>query len=312
MALKRKIVAVDSGAFNTKGKSNVGDVLYNTKYSPRHTDAGMLGENTYNTTINGKELTIGNTALRTDKREGKHTDIHIWSTLTSIALLRGDADEIILGYGESYNKYVQDEQKKAIQSRLLGRHKVEIQSENGKMETHEFEIVTVHVLPEGTGHILSNLKANLGVKYVFDWGGSTVNFLEVINGRPSENSISFPFGVHNVNAIVGDRISKAGLGTFSDSQIKDWVSNKCTNKDIQKIIDEVIDDQLYKIDDKLAGFNIDLHDYLEVSFTGGTTSLFDSQIRKHYACARIEQNCLTGNVQGFYEYMRLKYGSQAK
>lgn len=312
MALKRKIIAVDSGAFNTKGKSDVGEVLFNTKYSRRHTDAGMLGEDTYNVTINGKELTIGNTALYNDKNEGKHSDPHIWSALTAIALLRGDADEIILGYGESFNMYAQDKQKKAIQDKLMGDHKVVIENKNGKKEIHEFKIVLVHVLPEGTGHILSNLKANLGVKYVFDWGGSTINFLEVINGRPSENSKSFPFGVHNVNALAGDAISKAGLGYFQDAQIKEWVENGCPNKDIQKEIDYIIEEQLYRIDDKLAGFSINLHNYLEVSFTGGTTSLFESQIRKHYTCAKIESKCLRGNVDGFYDYMRLKYGSQAR
>ena len=160
MALKRKIIAVDSGAFNTKGVSDIGEVLFNTKYSARHTDAGYLGEDTYNVTINGKELTIGNNATRTDKREGKHTDIHIWSALTAVAHLRGDADEIILGYGESFNKYVQDEQKKLIADKLVGKHTVEIENSKGQKEVHTFEIVLVHVLPEGTGHILSNLRAN--------------------------------------------------------------------------------------------------------------------------------------------------------
>lgn len=312
MALKRKIVAVDSGAFNTKGVSDVGEVLFNTKYSPRHTDAGYLGDDTYNVTINGKELTIGNTATRADKREGKHTDVHIWSTLTAVALLRGGASEIVLGYGESYNKYVQDEQKKQIINRLIGKHVVEIENKNGQKEVHSFEIVLVHILPEGTGHILSNLRANLGVKYVFDWGGSTINFLEVINGRPTENSQSFPFGVHNVNALAGSAISKAGLGTFTDAQVKEWVEKGCPNRDIQREIDYVIEEQLHKIDDKLYGLNINLHDYIEVDFTGGTTELFKSQIREHWACSRIQPECVKSNVRGFYEYMRLKYGSQAK
>ena len=278
MALNRKIIAVDSGAFNTKGVSDIGEVLFNTKYSPRHTDAGYLGESTYNVTIDGKELTIGNNATRSDKKEGKHTDINIWSALTAVALLRGDADEIILGYGESFNKYVQDEQKKLITNRLVGKHTVEIENNNGMKEVHSFEIVLVHVLPEGTGHILSNLRANLGVKYVFDWGGSTINFLEVINGRPSELSQSFPFGVHNINALASSAISKANLGTFSDAQVKQWVENGCPNRDIQREIDYVIEEQLYKIDDRLAGFNINLHEYLEVDFTGGTSELFKSQI----------------------------------
>ena len=58
MALKRKIVAVDSGAFNTKGVSDIGEVLFNTKYSPRHTDAGYLGEDTYNVTVDGNDYTV--------------------------------------------------------------------------------------------------------------------------------------------------------------------------------------------------------------------------------------------------------------
>ena len=312
MALKRKIIAVDSGAFNTKGVSDIGEVLFNTKYSARHTDAGYLGEDTYNVTINGKELTIGNNATRTDKREGKHTDIHIWSALTAVAHLRGDADEIILGYGESFNKYVQDEQKKLIADKLVGKHTVEIENSKGQKEVHTFEIVLVHVLPEGTGHILSNLRANQGVKYVFDWGGSTINFLEVINGRPTESSQSFPFGVHNINALAGSAISKANLGTFSDAQIKEWVEKGCPNRDIQREIDYVLEEQLYKIDDKLSGFNINLHDYLEVDFTGGTTELFKSQIKQYWACARIQPECVMSNARGFYEFMRLKYGSQAR
>lgn len=311
MALK-KIIAIDSGAFNTKGKSDIGDVLFNTKYSPRHSDTGMLGEDTYNATIDGEHVTIGNSALRTDKSEGKDSPLHIWSTLSSIALLRGGAKDIILGYGESFNKYSNEEHKNSLIKLLKGEHTVELESKNGKKELHEFTISLVHILPEGTGHILSNLKANMGVRYVIDWGGSTINFLEVINGRPTENSVSFPFGVHNINSLVWSKLSKNGLGNFSEAQIKEWVSDGCPNKKIQQVIDEVIDDQLYKLDDALAGFNINLHDYLEVAFTGGTTLLFESQIRKYYKCAKIENDCLTGNVNGFYEYMRLKYGSQAK
>lgn len=311
MSLKRKIIAIDSGASNTKGTSDVGDILYSTKYSPRHTDAGYLGENTFNVTIDGKSMTIGNNATRVDKTEGKDSDIHIWSALTAIALLRGDAEEILLGYGESFNKYGQDEHKQKIINRLNGEHTVEVENTKGKKEVHKFNIILTHILPEGTGHILQNLRANMGLKYAFDWGGSTINFLEILNGRPTENSLSFPFGMHNIVAQAKLAIAKANLGTFTETQIKEWIEKGCANRDIQREIDYVIEEQLYKIDSELSGLNINLHDFLEVDFTGGTCQLFQSQIKAHWSCARILPECIMNNVKGFYEYMRLKYGNQA-
>lgn len=301
----KKVVAIDAGKFNLKGKSEVGDVLFNTKFSLGHTDESLLGKGTYNVTIGDKELTIGNNASFGDKKEGKASDVHVWSTLTAVALLRGDATKIILMYGESYNKYVQKEHKKLIKERFQGKHKIEV---NGVV--HEFEITLCHVLPEGLGHILSNLSAYMGVQYVIDWGGATVIFMEVLNGVPQPDKChSFLIGVNNVNAIIASKLSKSGLGTHSENQIKEWVEDGCSNKAIQQIIDNVITEQLYKLDDKLNGFGIDLHEFLKVTFIGGTSQLLSSQIKKHYECAEIYSKCLTANVDGFWEYGRLKFGN---
>lgn len=312
MALKnRKVVAVDSGAYHTKGKSSVGSVMFRTKYTNKHTDLGMANENTYNVTINGKKLTIGDSAKYEDVGEGKDSDLHIESTLTSVALLRGDAKEVVLIYGESFNMYRNEEQKELIKNRLLGKHEVTIESKNGSVEVHKFEITLVHILPEGVGHILMDLRNNQGVKYVWDWGGSTVNFLEVINGIPSDNSRSFELGMHNLTGSVEDAISKAGFGRRPEQLVKTWIENGCPDRDIQSIIDDVLDEQLYKIDHELRKNNINLQKFHEVTFIGGTSQLFSKQIRERYACAILYPKCLTANVDGFYEYGRLKYGNQA-
>lgn len=312
MALKnRKIVAVDSGAYNTKGKSSVGSVMFRTKYTRRHSDLGMANENTYNVTINGKEFTVGDSAREEDVSEGKDSELHILSTLTSVALLRGDAKEIILMYGESFNMYRNPEQKKRIENLLMGKHTVTIESKNGSKETHEFEIVTVHILPEGIGHILTDLRNNQGVKYVWDWGGSTVNFLEVINGIPSDNSRSFELGMHNLTGSVEDAISKAGHGRQPEQLVKSWIEGGCPDRNIQMVIDDTLDEQLYKIDHELRKNSINLQKFHEVTFIGGTSQLFTKQIRERYACAVVYPKCLTANVDGFYEYGRLKYGNQA-
>lgn len=307
--MKKKAIGMDSGAFNTKAISDVGQLVFNTKYSEGYTDEGLLDEGTFNVSIDGKPYTIGNKAEYMDTREGKDSEVHILCTLTAIAKLKGDAEQIYLGYGESFNRYVNANQKEKIKNKLEGKHIVEFLNE-GELETHEFEIVLVHILPEGLGHILSNLKSNLGLKYVIDWGGSTMNYLEVLNGKPTENSKSFTLGSYNIFALAGDAISKKGLGNFTRNQIKLWVENRCPNQNIQTVIDTTIQKQLRKIDDSLMPFGINLHDLIEVDFTGGTSSLFNSQIKAYYKSAKMVDEPLMSNVKGFHEYMRLKYSKQ--
>lgn len=306
MSNKKIIITVDSGASNTKAKSEVGTLLYATKVTEGFT-TGFLGENTFNVEVDGVRMTIGDKAEYADKREGKDTNTHIWSTLVSVAKLRGDAEKVVLGYGESYNKYVQDEQREAIKSKLEGEHTV-IFYEGNKVIEHRFTIELVQILPEGLGHILMDLENNLGIKYVLDWGGSTVNFLEVHDGQPTrKNSTSFQLGSYNIYAEVKKSLSQKSLGNHSPLQVKNWVDNGCDNIDIQQVIDDVVKDKLKEIDSELDGLGINLHEFLEVEFIGGTAKLFSKQIKSHYKCAKLVDKPLTCNVEGFYEYMRLVY-----
>lgn len=300
----KKVVAIDAGKFNLKGKSDIGELLFNTKYSFGHTDTDMLGVNTFNIIFEGEEYTIGNNATFSDKNEGKDTKVHIMSTLSAVALLSGGAEEIILMYGESFNKYMNAEHKRKLKSKLEGRHTITV---DGKAYT--FTITLCHILPEGMGHILSNLKAYQGVQYTLDWGGTTVIFIKSINGRPdTEVSKSFHLGMHNICAIATDKIDKAGIGKYDSDLVDQWIKEGCKDMRIQKIINMVIKEQLLKIDDKLSGFGINLHEYLDVTFIGGTSDLFQSQIKEHYACARLYSDPLRANVNGFYEYGRMKFG----
>lgn len=302
--MMKKVVAVDAGKRNLKGRSDIGELLFNTKYSFGHTDDDMLGGNTFNIIFEGEEFTIGNNATFSDKNEGKDTKVHIMCTLSAVALLSGGAEEIILMYGESFNKYTNAEHKRKLKSKLEGRHTIVV---DGKSYT--FTITLCHILPEGMGHILCNLKAYQGVQYTLDWGGTTVIFIKTINGRPdTEVSKSFHLGMHHINATIADRLDKAGIGKYDGDLIDQWIKEGCKDMRIQKIIDIVIKEQLLKIDDRLAGFGINLHDYLDVTFIGGTSEQFQSQIKEHYACARLYSDPLRANVNGFYEYGRIKFG----
>ena len=186
MTKSQVTMGIDSGASGTKAKSPFGSLMFATKMTEGFTQ-GMLGENTFNATIDGVDLTIGDKAEISDRKEGKDTDLHIYTTLVAAAKLRGDAEEVLIGYGESFNKYMQPKQKERIKQRLEGEHTV-IFYNGEEVEEHRFTIKLVHLLPEGLGTILCDLENNLGVKYIVDWGGSTVNFLEVFDGQPTLNS----------------------------------------------------------------------------------------------------------------------------
>ena len=306
MTNTKKIIAIDAGKFNLKGKSDIGELIFNTKYSEHETDAELLGEKTYNVSYKGKKYTVGNNATIPDMNEGKDSEVHILSTLTAIALLRGEAKEIVLMYGESFNKYSNPDHKRRLKSLFEGEHTITVGS-----HTHTFTINLCHILPEGIGHILCDMETYKGVQYTVDWGGTTAIFIKTMNGRPDMDiSASFHLGMHNINAIVSRELIKAGIGRYDMDMIGEWIQNGCDfNSDIQRIIDETVKQQLLKIDKELSGFGINLHVYQQgITFIGGTSQLFQSHIRKHYKYSNIHKNCLKANVNGFYEYGVAKYG----
>ncbi|MFR2314901.1 hypothetical protein [Terrisporobacter sp.] len=301
---KKKVIAIDAGKFNLKGRSDLGVLVYNTKYTFENTDADMLGAKTYNIKYRGEEYTIGDNATYSDKNEGKDSLVHVICTLTSISLLRGDATDIILMYGESFNKYINPIHKRLLKSIFEGEHTITVGDEE-----HTFNINLCHILPEGMGNVLCNMDAYKGVRYQVDWGGTTVIFMKTINGRPDADVCrSFHLGMHNLAAIIEDKLIKAGQGRHEIAKIDEWIREGCEDIEKQKIINSVIKEQLLKIDDKLSAFGINLHEYLEVTFIGGTAQLFQSQIKAHYKCARIYHDCLMANVNGYYEYGIAKYG----
>ena len=71
----KRVLAIDNGKMNMKGKSEEKEIYYLNKYSEGHTD--LRGENTYNVTYDEKNYTVGNNAKNSDKLEGKASEGHI-------------------------------------------------------------------------------------------------------------------------------------------------------------------------------------------------------------------------------------------
>lgn len=298
-----QVVAVDAGKYNSKGKSNRGTCLFRTKYSMGYSDPNTLGENNFNVIYEGKEYTIGEQGTESDKNEGKESLIHKMATLVALSKLAEDDKDIILIYGESFNKYANEDHRKQLEKMYLGEHKILINEEE-----YKFNIKEVHILPEGIGHILQDIVNNLGVQYVADWGGTTFNFLKVVNGAPDKSlSTSFKLGMHNMISILRSKIAKEGIGDFEEDLIQNWIDTKAPKNEIQKIIDDTIEEQFLKIENRLAPLGINLAELPKITFVGGTSEMFKSIITKKYEGAEVHRNCLFATVEGLYEFGRLKY-----
>lgn len=318
-AEERLIIAIDNGKMNMKIKCGDEEIVYKNRFSIGHTDdENLLGEYTYNVTYKNQDYTIGDNAKKSDKNEGKGSQEQIVQALTAITRFIKPIEKrpIYIMYGESVDYYFRDDQKESIKNSLEGNHTIQVND-----ETYMFNVELVQVLPEGIGYILENLSDLLGVQYVVDIGGGTINFLTVDNGRPSpEDSFSYLLGVNNILAKSISQIKrKTTMGALPDKMLLSFIMNpdSCQNKELRSIIDQVITEQFKELDDKLAGVDINIHDYLKaqrVYFVGGGAELFRNFLEKYYhseVCNQVVvDEPLFANVRGFYAYGVSKFALQ--
>lgn len=311
---KKKIIAIDNGKMNMKAKHSEVELCYLNKYSKKLTDdENLLGKDTYNVTYKGNNYTIGANGKTSDRNEGKASDFHMVQALTAITrFIEPDCKEdIYLMYGESVDMYFNNKHKIDIKTKLEGKHTVYV---NGV--AYNFNIEYVQILPEGIGCILQDLEKYAGVQYVVDIGGGTINFLKVVNGRPEPDSCrSFLLGVNNIISEVQTELKRTGFGTYDEDLIRQYLTTReCPNVAVLKKMDELVLEQLEKLDETLAVRDINIHNLLKVHpvmFVGGGSELCKEHINKYYrsevADSLVVEDALMANVRGFYEYGIAKF-----
>lgn len=310
------IIAIDNGKSNMKALCGNKELIYANKYSLGHTDEQINGENTFNVTYDGKEYTIGDKANHSDKLEGKASLPHVISCLTAITrfIKANEKENIIIVYGESVDMYYNKNQKEKIKEELEGKHKISVDGIE-----YSFMIETVHILPEGIGHILQDLENNSGIQYVVDLGGTTMNFLSVIDGRPDEEkSFSEGLGKHNIVAKLKKALKKTPIGNIPNDLVEQYLEKGSSSEEIEKIRKEVIIEHFKIMDERLAEYEMDLHTLLEhypVTFIGGTSKLLEKEIKIYYKAengrkATIYDSPLMANARGFHAYGIAKYGDK--
>lgn len=306
---KRKVIAIDCGKKNLKAMGDVDIIkIYRNKLSLGSSE--IVDDNSWNVLFEAADYTVGDVGKYSYKKEGKCSPEHKIQSLTAITRFldsKEKNDDIVVIYGESTDFYYKAGQRDSIKKMLEGRHRIMVDEEN-----FEFNVSTVHVLPEGIGHILTDLEKYLGIQIVVDMGGKTINFLYVDNGCPIEDfSFSEPLGMSYIITQVDKSLRKCGE-YLDERMIEEHILNRDAAPDlIRSRINEVFYKLLDKFDDILEDRGIDIHSYVKnkkVSFTGGTVASFEDLIEDHYGKnANIVENPLTSNVEGFYAFGVAKY-----
>lgn len=312
--MSTKLIAIDNGKMNLKAKHGNKEICYLNKYSKKLTDdENLLGKNTYNVSYKGSNYTIGANGRTSDRNEGKASKYHIIQALTAITrFIEPDCkDNICLMYGESVDMYFNNSHKIDIKTKLEGRHTVYV---NGV--AYNFNVEYVQILPEGIGHILQDLDKYIGVQYVVDIGGGTINFLKVVNGRPEPDVCrSFLLGVNNIISEIQTNLKRAGYGAYDEDLISQYLTTReCPNVSVLKKMDELVLEQLEKLDETLAVRDINIHNLLRVhpvTFIGGGSQLFKEHINRYYKSEvtdnLVVKDALMANARGFYEYGVAKF-----
>lgn len=320
------VLAIDNGKMNMKGKYGLRDedeICYLNRYSEGHTDdQSLLGKNTWHVTYGNLKYTIGANADYSDREEGKSSEPHIIQALTAITrMIKPDEKrDICLIYGESVDMYFRTGHKEEIKRLLERTHVITV---NG--ETYTFTIKVAHVLPEGIGFIFAGEKPLLGMQYICDIGGGTINWITVNNGRPiKDKSRSYMLGVNDIVnncSITSKRSDK--LKPLDEELIFEYLNYRenCKNQELLNTLDTLMDNQLKQLDISLAKDGVNIKNILEshnVYFIGGGSTLLKEHIDKHYnvnMCtadsprAIVVEDALKANVRGFYTFGVVKYGA---
>lgn len=315
-----KIISVDNGKALAKAVCSRQELIYENRYKDGHTDDLTEGNETFNVTYQNKEILIGKQGSNYDPSEGKATEFHKISTLTSITrFLEPDTmTNVVLLYGESVDLYYDKNNKDAIVEMLLGEHEITVEDYEGE-KNYKFNIIKVQVMPEGIGHILQDLETYCDMQYVVDFGGTTVNFLSVIDGVPErDSSFSMPLGKNHILSDLGTEIKRAGFNNTPDRLIRLYFEKGANIDEINKIIKKVKKQAFDNIENNITTkLNTNIRKLLQqgfpVTFVGGTSKLLKNDILEYFSTIKgiaptIKVDAPTSNVWGMLAFGEAKFG----
>lgn len=279
-----QIVAVNSGNFNTKVKSIVGETLFPTRITENEDAIRYI---TDKNTI----LSVGEGYPDIDQLKSESM-VHRLCTLYSIATMSNLSDLIIvtcLPVNQFKNHTIREKYKQS----LIGQYNIETNK-----GTRNFKIHDNLVYMEGAAPVLAygNLFKNRLINVV-DIGGYNINVGQFQNGslvRGTEDD--YDMGMYKVKADIISELNKTQNMHIKEHELIEILKSPTTeqhqiiNTHITKFISEL------RFNLKKKGYNLELNEFL---FTGGGSVELEEYIKLHFQKAHI--GTIFDTVRGLYE-----------
>lgn len=307
-----KVITVNCGSSNVKATNGEVELLYGNKLVETQimNTLNQVGAKVWDVEYDSTNYLVGEGAEQeVAVSEGKATEEHIIATLTAVANLRGDAQEVALVYNESLNMFKTSGKIENIRKKFLGKHEINVDKRK-----HEFTIKEVLVLPEGTGNVLLDSKNMNGRVLVIDIGGSTINVVSLYKLRAElSRSFSVPIGMHNLVANIRDEVHTKLNRNLQEHYIASAMEFRDETPELLGLIDSMCAKRLRELDSIAIKRGLDLNDYKHIYFVGGGVKMLESQIKSHYGTPRavIVEDPIWADTRGNHKLGVMLYEKQA-
>jgi len=311
-----KIMAIDCGKADTKicaFDSATGNV-YRDIIPTRVTRAtglleAALSDHEYKVNISGMDdeingsWIVGSINGETSYSNSKKDKFHKILTLTAIARMTNNGDDVILSIGCPLTLFDMDEQKEEYFDYIVPNGRVDI-TVNGKRHFFNVDKKKCLVFPESFGAAFTCkeiLKGNVGI---VDIGGLNINASYFTAGRlNSDLCKTEKLGYTALISRLKSRINAVCDTNFNDDQVRVYLDEGQVpnSKEATREIDYVLSEYFERIEKSLKEWDLD---NISLIFIGGTTNIIRKQIEKRFGKrAIIPEDANFVNAKGFLKAM---------
>ena len=310
------LVSIDNGKMNMKARCRGKEYIYKNNIQKGKSKGGLLGKDTHNVTFYEIDYIVGDTATEKNREEGKARSEDIITTLTVITKFIEELNyqkkglKFIVTYGESMNKYFSEKHQQFLRQQFVGEQKI---TRDG--EEYEFEIVDLHVLPEGVGIVLEDLSLKKDVDdlyYITDIGGTTINFLKVVGLLPAKGEcFSEKRGMTILKKKLVDFIKQNDVEINYDIVSKNLKKGgSLGNKKLDELKKRFgLEYVAKKIDEAWLSQDVNIKsmiNYQPVYITGGGAEVFKDELEEYFRVGedtvKIKEDAVWSNCRGFSIY----------
>lgn len=311
-----KIMAIDCGksdtkicAFDCATGNIVKDIIPTRVTKATGLLEAALADHEYKVTISGMDEDINGSWIvgsingETSYSNSKKDKFHKILTLTAIARMTSNGEDVILSVGCPLTVFDMDEQKKEYFDYIVPNGRVDI-TVNGKHRFFNVDKNKCLVFPESFGAAFTCkevLKGNVGI---IDIGGLNINASYFVNGRlEGDLCKTEKLGYNVLINRLKSRINAVCDTSFNDNQVRVFLDQGQVpnSKEATKEIENVLYEYFERIEKALQEWDLDS---ITLIFIGGTTNIIRKQIDKRFGKRAIipeESNFV--NARGFLKAM---------